>query len=80
MPQRGEQEDLKVVTEGGENRAPAASTQGRVTFPQGRDRIDYPSSGALAKSSGDAELVSGVFVTVNGERLEVKSGALEEEP
>ena len=39
MLQRGEQEDLKVVTEGSENRAPAASTQGRVTFPQGRDRL-----------------------------------------
>jgi len=31
-------------------------------------------------ASGDAELVSGVFVTVNGESLESKSRALEEEP
>ena len=31
-------------------------------------------------ASGDAELVSGVLVTVNGESLESKSRALEEEP
>ena len=36
--------------------------------------------GSSNSPSGDAELVSGVFVTVNGERLEIKSGALEEEP
>ena len=36
--------------------------------------------GSSNSTSGDAELVSGVFVTSNVERLEVKSGALEEEP
>ena len=83
MPQRGEQGDLKVVTEGSENRAPAAPTQGGVTFPQGRNGIDDPSSEALGSSnsaSRDAELVSRVLMTVNGESLESKSRALEEEP
>ena len=36
--------------------------------------------GSSNSASGDAELVSGVFVTVNGESLESKSRALEEEP
>ena len=38
------------------------------------------SSVASNSASGDAELVSGVFVTVNGESLESKSRALEQEP
>ena len=36
--------------------------------------------GSANSASGDAELVSGVLVTVNGESLESKSRALEEEP
>ena len=36
--------------------------------------------GSSNSASGDAELVSGVFATVNGESLESKSRALEEEP
>jgi len=36
--------------------------------------------GSSNSTSGDAELVSGVPETSNVERLEVKSGALEEEP
>jgi hypothetical protein len=36
--------------------------------------------GSSNSASGDAELVSGVFVTVNGESLESKFRALEEEP
>ena len=36
--------------------------------------------GSSNSASGDAELVSGVLVTVNGESLESKSRALEEEP
>ena len=36
--------------------------------------------GSSNSASGDAELVSGVLVTVNGQSLESKSRALEEEP
>ncbi len=36
--------------------------------------------GSSKSASGDAELVSEVLVTVNGESLESKSRALEEEP
>ena len=36
--------------------------------------------GSSNSASGDAELVSGVCVTANGESLESKSRALEEEP
>ena len=36
--------------------------------------------GSSNSASGNAELVSGVLVTVNGESLESKSRALEEEP
>ena len=36
--------------------------------------------GSSNSASGDAELVSGVFVTLNGESLESKSRALEGEP
>ncbi len=36
--------------------------------------------GSSNSASRDAELVSGVFVTVNGESLESKSRALVEEP
>ena len=36
--------------------------------------------GSSNSVSGDAELVSGVLVTVNGGSLESKSRALEEEP
>ena len=36
--------------------------------------------GSSNSASGDAELVSGVLVTVNGESLESKPRALEQEP
>ena len=62
-------------------KCPNSDTEGQTHAEVLRMKAEEKKAlGSSNSASGDAELVSGVLVTVNGESLESKSRALEEEP